>query len=303
MAALLSGCLDAGPLDGIEQAGRGGELNIEMVFVGAGAAKRAEIDSIRIALYDITGDPWTTAPDTFALAGEDTSPVRMDNATGVHYLSRIQVDLSERRTLRVVAFLSVVGEAEGYTGERTITLAPNGRSFVTLVMTGEGELSPGLFDLIVPKTVAAVGADSVEIPVVLVNSDSLGGIQFRLGFDSSVVDTVLGISVDPASRLLFDRRPDALDGILGHFASTDSTARVVVVDLPGDIGDGPLSPLRPIVPGRDLLLSVVVRIRDDLVVLPDTIALDLDRVFFSTPSGDADIEIADPTGGILIVTE
>jgi len=38
-------------------------------------------------------------------------------------------------------------------------------------------------------------------------------------------------------------------------------------------------------------------------VLPDTVRLTLDEVFFSTPSGSADITVTDTTNGLVVVTD
>ncbi len=300
-AVAFFGCLDADPLF---PGGKSADVSVELVYVtGEGSSdKRVEIDSIRIAIHDITDDPWTGTPNQFELAAEETSPVRYDDATGVHYLGTLRVDLSDQRTYRVLAFISLAGEGANYQGERTIQLAPNDRSSVTLVMTDADDMAPGSFDLAVPKTIGYKGK-TVDIPIVLTNSDTLGGIQFQFEFDRDILETVSGIRVDPASRLFVGGGEGDPSRIYSHLASTDSTARVVVVDLAPDGGEEPSELLRPIPPGNDLLLSLVVTLSDSLTSIPDTMDLLLSDVFFSTPSGSSDIAVSEPTGGILIIAE
>lgn len=298
VAVVLFGCLDADPL---APGGKSADVHVELVYLtGSGSSKLLEIDSIRIALHDITDDPWTGEPEQFALAAEETAPTRVNNATGVHYLGELRVELSDQRIYRAIAYISLAGEGGDFEGERTITLSPNDQASITLVMTDAGEIASGSFDLAVPKTIGSPG-DTVDIPIVLVNADSLGGIQFQLRFDGDILNTVMGIKVDPASRLYIGGGEDDADRIYGHFASTDSSARVVVVDLP--VGGVPSEPLRPIVPGSDLLLFLVVTLNESLSNLPDTMDLLLSDVFFSTPSGSSDIAVSEPTGGVLIITD
>jgi len=299
-AAALFGCLDADPLDTGED---DASLHVELLYLTEkGAAKDVEIGSIRIALFDVTDDPWTDKPELFDLAAEERAPARINDATGMHALARLRVELSDRRVYRVVAFISLLGEGVIYTGQKTVELAPNDRTSVTLVMTPAGDVDPDTFDLVAARTVGQRG-DTLDIPLVLINPDTLGGIQFRLQFERDILDAVIGISVDPASRLVVDGGGGDPREIFGHFASTDSSARVVVVDLPAG-GEGELSgPLRTIPPGDDLLFSLVVRLEENLTGLPDTMDLLLDDVFFSTPSGSSDIAVPDPTSGILIIME
>jgi len=169
-------------------------------------------------------------------------------------------------------------------------------------VTDAGEPDPGDYALAVGKSVAAAGAAELDIPIVLVNGDSLGGIQFRLRFDGAVLDSVLGLDVDPASRLFVGAGSDSVIG--SSFAQpTDSTLLVVTVDLRPGAGGDPYESIRPIPPGNDHLFSVRVRLKDAFPLLPDTVEVAPDEVFFSTPSGSSDVVVADLTTGLLIVTE
>jgi len=61
--------------------------------------------------------------------------------------------------------------------------------------------------------------------------------------------------------------------------------------------------LRPIPAGNDLLFFLLVGVSRGHPVLPNTARLTLEEVFFSTPSGSADITVTDMTNGLLVVTD
>ncbi|MFH1682131.1 MAG: hypothetical protein ABIH26_16000, partial [Candidatus Eisenbacteria bacterium] len=139
------------------------------------------------------------------------------------------------------------------------------------------------------------------IPVVLRNGDPIGGLQFQVRFDTTAIDTVYGIDIDPSSRLYAGEGGDSLIG--SRYAQpTDSTLRVLTVDLDPVEGDSLGGSLRSIPPGNGLLFFIVVGVGGEFPVLPDTVRLGLQDAFFSTPSGSTGIE-PDTTNGLLIVTD
>jgi len=294
-ALRLTGCLDAGPV----HTARDGELDVRVqVLAGESIRKTHAADSLAVRLYDVTDDRYTDAPESFPLAAR--ADLVSDTEEAV-YRTAIRVDLTGERHLRVVTRFSYIGTIgrEAVEGERTVTLAPGERKGVTMVLTEEGAPPAGAYGLAVAASEAAPGARGHAVPIVLKNAESIGGVQFQIRFDRGAIESVGGVEVDPSSRLYTASSADSLIG--SHFAQpTDSTLRVVTVDLRGD---SLFEPLRPIPPGNDLLFFVSVDLKDDFPALPDTVRLLLEDVFFSTPAGSSDIAVTDRTNGILIIRE
>ncbi|MBN1827152.1 MAG: hypothetical protein JW958_12920 [Candidatus Eisenbacteria bacterium] len=294
-ALRLSGCLDAGPLDPAGEAG----LDVRVqVFSGDDARKTQATDSLSVRLYDITGDRYTDEPESFPLAARADLVSQSEDAV---YRAPLRVDLTEERVFRVATRFSYVGAIgrEKVAGERTVTLAPGDRKNLTMVLTEPGAPPADAFGLSVANSEAVSGARDHGLPIVLKNGAAIGGLQFQIRFDGRTIESVEGIEVDPSSRLFTGASADSLIG--SHFAQpTDSTLRVVTVDLRGD---SLFEPLQSIPPGNDLLFFVRVDLGDQFPVLPDTIRLSLEDVFFSTPSGSSDIAVTDTTNGLLIITE
>jgi hypothetical protein len=301
LAALrVSGCLDADPL-GPEEDRAGLAVHVS-VLGSRGAGKSAAADSLGIRLYDVTSAPYTDEPESFPLAAEAVSYLIHEDVTGRFYDSEIRVDLLEERTFRVVARLSFEARKarETVRGERTVSLRPGDRKSLGMVMTAAGSPPSGSYGLAIGKSVARPGARRHGIPVVLRNGDPLGGVQFQIRFDGSAVDSVLGIEVDPSSRLYAGSAGDSLIG--SRYAQpTDSTLRVLTVDLAPVEADTIGGELRSIPPGDDLLFFVLVDLGSEFPVLPDTIRLSLEDVYFSTPSGANDIAVTDTTNGLLVL--
>ncbi len=300
---LGGGCLDADP---IGPAGGGAQLVIEAVVppgAAGGAGKAAVSDSLYIAIYDVTDDPYTEAPEQFPLAAEGGSFPSYEDETGRYFLAELRVDLIDRKEVRIVTRLTYDGEAarETLAGERTVTVAPGDRKRVVLVMAGAAEPAGGEYGLALGRSVASAGARSHGIPVILKNGDPVGGLQFQIRFDQAALDSVTGIEVDRSSRLYAAADEDSLIGT--RLAQpTDSTFRVLTVDLRAVEGEGE-DPPRAIPPGNDLLFFIDVDVADAFPSLPDTVHLLLEEVFFSTPSGSTDIVVTEITDGLLIITE
>jgi hypothetical protein len=297
----LLGCLDADPLGPGSGAAR---LQVDVSYLpGEGARKTAAPDSLRILLYDVTGDLYTDEPEGHALAASQSSYLTHEDATGRYFLGELLVDLLEEREFRVVARLSYDGDAgrELVAGQRTIVLGPGDRRSLAMVMTGAAAPLPGDYGLAIARSTAPRGAGRHAIPVVLRNGDPIGGLQFQVRFDEAALDSVLGIEVDPSSRLYAGSGGDSLIG--SHYAQpTDSTLRVVTVDLSPVEGDSIGGSLRPIPAGNDVVFFLLVDVAESFPLLPDTVRLTLDDVFFSTPSGSTDVVVTDTTNGLLIVT-
>ena len=299
------GCLDADPI------GPGGgdtRLVIEAIVPpgaggAGGAAKTAESDSLYVAIYDVTDDPYTATPELFPLAAEGGSFPSYEDETGRYFLADLRVDLIDRREVRIVTRLTYGSGAASETlaGERTITVAPGDRKRVTLVMADAEEPAGGEYGLALGRSVAAAGARSHGIPVILKNGDAVGGLQVQIRFDRAALDSVTGVEVDRSSRLYTAADEDSLIGT--RLAQpTDSTFRVLTVDLRAVEGEGG-DPPRAIPPGNDLLFFIDVNVAGTFPSLPDTVHLLLEEVFFSTPSGSTDIAVTEITDGFLIITE
>ncbi len=315
IAALGLACLDADPLD---PHANEAEVSVHLTYYsgtvsgavpGNGAApaattagKSAIVDSLQITVYDVTADVNTDEPATFPIAATAVNPPSQDNATGTFYEANMRIDLSEERSYRVVARVVDSSGPGVLTGERTIDLVPGATSFVAMVMTAPGVPSPGTYDLAVVKSFARSGTRGHEIPIVLTNADSIGGIEFEMKYDAAVISEVVGIRVDPSSRLYVSDGTGGSRLIPTQVATpSDSTLRVLTVDLTVE-GDSLTAPLRVIVPGRELLFFVVVDLAPNLPALPDTFTMDLGGVFFSTPSGSTEVAVPDPHDDILIMT-
>lgn len=299
---LALACLDAEPL--APGAGRT-TLSVSASYVPASAAQKAAApDSLRVVLYDVTDDLYTDEPEDREVAADRASYSSYEDETGRYFTSELFVDLLEPRVFRVVARLSLDGSPsrEVFAGERTIALAPGDRKSVGMVVTGAEAPAPGDYGLAIAKSVARSGAQRHAIPIVLRNGDPIGGLQFQVRFDKAALDSVLGIEVDPSSRLYAGETGDSLIG--SRYAQpTDSTLRVVTVDLGPAAGDSLAGGLRPIPAGNDLLFFLLVDVADTFPSLPDTIRLALEEVFFSAPSGSTDVVVTDARSGLLIVTE
>ena len=294
-ALRLTGCLDAGPID---PAG-GTELDVRVqVFAGESMRKAAAADSLTLRLYDVTSDRYTDTPESFPLAAGADLVSTTEEAV---YRAVLRVDITEERIFRVATRFSYVGTIgrEQVAGERTVALAPGEKKGVTMVLTEPGAPPSGAYGIAVAGSEAVPGARNHALPIVLTNGEAIGGLQFQIRFDRGAIESVEGIEVDPSSRLFTGSSADSLIG--SHFAQpTDSTLRVVTVDLRGD---SLFEPIQSIPPGNDLLFFVRVDLRDDFAILPDTVRLALEDVFFSTPSGSTDIAVTDTTNGLLIVAE
>jgi hypothetical protein len=159
-----------------------------------------------------------------------------------------------------------------------------------MVMTDAAAPLPGDYGLAIARSTAPRGARRHAIPVVLRNGDPIGGLQFQVRFDEAALDSVLGIEVDPSSRLYAGSGGDSLIG--SHYAQpTDSTLRVVTVDLSSVEGDSIGGALRPIPAGNDVVFFLLVDVAESFPLLPDTLSLTLEDVFFSTPSGSTDVVV------------
>ncbi|NNE08104.1 MAG: hypothetical protein HKN20_06035 [Gemmatimonadetes bacterium] len=310
IAALGLACLDADPLD---PNANEATVSVHLTYYsGAGlgrtgdastaAGKSTVVDSLVITVYDVTPDVNTNEPAAFPIAATAVNPPSQDDATGTFYEANMRIDLSEERFYRVVARVVDPSGPGVLTGERTIDLVPGATSFVAMVMTAPGVPAPGTYDLAVVKSFARSGARGHEIPIVLTNADSIGGIEFEMKYDAAAVSSVTGIRVDPSSRLYVS---DGTGGsrLIPTRVSTpsDSTLRVLTVDLSVD-GDSLTAPLSVIEPGQDLLFFVVVDLASNLPALPDTFTMDLGGVFFSTPSGSTEVAVSTPHDDILIMT-
>jgi hypothetical protein len=298
----LVGCLDADPIG----PGRGeARLLVDVTYLaGEGARKTPAPDSLRILLYDVTGDLYTDAPEDHPLAASENSYLTHEGETGRYFLGEVLVDILEERDFRVVVRLAFDGTSrrEILAGERTVTLRPGDRKSLAMVMTDSEAPAPGEYALAIARSTASPGARRHPIPIVLKNGDPIGGLQFEVRFDKSALDSVLGIEVDPSSRLFPGSSGDSLIG--SHYAQpTDSTLRVVTVDLAPEDGDSLAGPLRPIPAGNDLLFFLLVDIADVFPALPDTVHLSLEEVFFSAPSGSTDVVVTNASDGLLLVTE
>lgn len=310
IAAIGFACLDADPID---PHANEASVSVHLTYYsgtgpgretapGTHARKSAVVDSLLITVYDVSADMNTNEPATFPVAAEAVNPPSQDDATGTFYEANMRIDLSESRSYRVVARV-VDSDGPGIlTGERTIDLVPGATAFVAMVMTAPGVPSPGSYDLAIVKSFAPSGTRGHEIPIVLTNADSIAGIEFEMKYDAAAINTVVGIRVDPSSRLYVQ---DGTGGsrLIPTQVSTpsDSTLRVLTVDLSVD-GDSLTAPLRVIRPGQELLFFVVVDLASTLPALPDTLAMDLEGVFFSTPSGSTEIAVPNPHDDILIIT-
>lgn len=298
------GCLDADPLG---PAGGGADLSVTVtVMTGTGAGKSAAPDSLGISLYDVTGSPYTDAPEAFPVAARGAwVPVYTDDGTGAHFHALLRVDLLEDRDLRVVTRLSYDGtgptDRRGLEGRRTVRLGPGDRKRLSMVLTPGTSPGANEYGLAVGRSAAAPGARH-GIPIVLKNGSPIGGLQFQLRFDRAVVDSVVGIEVDPSSRLYLGAGADSLIGT--RFARpTDSTLRVLTVDLRPAEGDSLFDPVRPIPAGNDLVFLVSVDLEEAFPALPAAVRISLEEVFFSTPSGSADIAVTDTAGAYLTISE
>ncbi|MFH1279582.1 MAG: hypothetical protein ABIK65_14530 [Candidatus Eisenbacteria bacterium] len=302
----VPGCLDADPLG---PAGSGADLSVTVtVMVEKGAGKTAAPDSLKIALYDVTESPYTDSPETFPLGARGSwAPTYTDDGTGAHFNALLRVDLLDSREFRVVTRLSHDGTGSGgraaADGERTVRLGPGDRKRLSMVLTPEGAPGAGEYGLAVGRSTAAPGARH-GIPIILKNGSPIGGLQFQLRFDESVIDSVVGIEVDPSSRLYLGEVSGA-DSLIGtRFARpTDSTLRVLTVDLRPAEGDTLLDPVRSIPAGNDLIFLVSVDLADAFPALPAAVRLSLEDVFFSTPSGSTDIAVTDTAGAFLTIAE
>jgi len=297
----LLGCLDADPLG----PGAGGaSLAVHITAVRDGSLGKTDVpDTLRVVLHDVTGFPHTDAPESFPVAAEATAYTEREDATGRHLLSRLEVELLEERVFRVVVRFSF-GEnstREAIAGQRTIALRPGDRKSIQMVMADAKRPASGEYGLSIARSTASPGARH-GIPIVLRNGSPIGGLQFQVRFDKSALDTVFGIEVDPSSRLYAGATGDTLIGTR-YAQPTDSTLRVLTVDLGPLDGDSLGGSIRPIPAGNDLLFFLLVGVSRGHPVLPDTVRLTLDEVFFSTPSGSADITVTDTTNGLVVVTD
>jgi hypothetical protein len=245
----------------------------------------AQALTLDVLVFDVTGDPAQPPPSldradrhTFVVPDgggvvDGTFELR-PAPDGSDY--RIRVDLDDGESL--------------FSGTRSLVGIQRGdRAIVDFFLTPDGPPEPGETSIRIGDSTSEPGSPSHLIPIVLANSDPVGGFQFDMTVDPNLVSNVLGFEIDPASRLgpigsLSARFHRVQDG-----SQTEHVWRIIVAST------DPTA--EPISIGQDVLCFVETEIGIDattgLVRVSNAVVSDPEGGGTRPAEGDGTLRIAD----------
>lgn len=163
--------------------------------------------SLAVYIFEVTDNPFVRTAALFADEVEpvvaDTSDIDVPTGAVAFLDTTYDLDVGEETGDFRVYIEKFTGIARR--GSRTINdLAAGETRDVDIYLTPSTPPGEDEHGLQLVETWATSGATEHLVPVVLVNADSVGGLQFDLSLEGGLLDGVNGIVVDGGSRLYLD---------------------------------------------------------------------------------------------------